>query len=371
MLSSDYILLVGGCNGEYILELPQGLEIGQKNLVESRWLIGGGGVNQTLRLLQAGFLPIPILPIGRDQLGLRIQKELLTAYQEGATSNQLQAHLSSEVWLIPHLQTRLSTIAIHQGERTIFVEKLRGLEYFYTHLETQLQQLAPEITAQIRAIAIGDIQADDPQQNPSQAGWCSRLLIDSFQGKALIFMNPGKSQLHLDSSFWQEALGKIDLLQLNILEARQLFQVATQTQKKPSLEAIINWLRELKINAAITCDRFGVLGLRAHQPEGIIFAPPVNLAHTVDTTGAGDAFGAALVAHLRRGFTGEDFAHALEEARLWAGYACGYLGGAANCPSQQDLEAFRKKVLPQSEKVTILDNLAMKPIVALLERIYA
>jgi hypothetical protein len=60
---TDSILVVGGGNGEYILELDGDLEIGQKNLAHSRSLIGGGGINQTLRLLKAGYSPLPILPL--------------------------------------------------------------------------------------------------------------------------------------------------------------------------------------------------------------------------------------------------------------------------------------------------------------------
>ncbi|MGL5083654.1 MAG: hypothetical protein ACRC8A_19400, partial [Microcoleaceae cyanobacterium] len=72
-----YILVVGSGNGEYILKPEQDLELGKKHLVEATSLIGGSGINYTLRLMKAGFPVLPILPIGRDALGHQIQAELL------------------------------------------------------------------------------------------------------------------------------------------------------------------------------------------------------------------------------------------------------------------------------------------------------
>jgi sugar/nucleoside kinase (ribokinase family) len=62
----------------------------------------------------------------------------------------------------------------------------------------------------------------------------------------------------------------------------------------------------------------------------------------VDPTGAGDAFGAGLMYMLwdKPDFSFEDFVRAIEEARVWAAYACTHLGGSARCPDRGTLLKF-------------------------------
>lgn len=139
----NYVLIVGGCNGEYILQLPQQLELGQKNLAQSDWLIGGGGINQTLRLLKTDSspLPIPILPVGYDDLGLKIREHLLREYYLAKAPQIVIEYLESKQFFVPNLSTRLSTIAIHAGERTIIAEKMKGMADFYGHLQERIEAL--------------------------------------------------------------------------------------------------------------------------------------------------------------------------------------------------------------------------------------
>ena len=178
----NYVLIVGGCNGEYILQLPHELEIGQKNLAQSDWLIGGGGINQTLRLLKtdSSAVPIPILPLGHDDLGLRIREQLLREYHLARAPQIVAEYLESEQFFVPNLTTRLSTIMIHGGERTILAEKMKGRTDFYRHLQERIEALSPDIEPNLKALSIGDIQADDPDHNPSDPGQCTQYLLNRF-----------------------------------------------------------------------------------------------------------------------------------------------------------------------------------------------
>ena len=101
---TDCILVVGGGNGEYILELDRDLEIGQKNLAHSRSLIGGGVINQTLRLLKAGYSPLTILPLGHDLLGQKIHRELLQEYQLSSLGKQVLDYISNDNFLVRDLK---------------------------------------------------------------------------------------------------------------------------------------------------------------------------------------------------------------------------------------------------------------------------
>lgn len=65
-----------------------------------------------------------------------------------------------------------------------------------------------------------------------------------------------------------------------------------------------------------------------------------------DSTGAGDAFGAALVSGLYKkdevGF--EDLRAAIKKARVWAAYACRTIGGANEPPDMAALNKFEADV---------------------------
>ena len=80
----------------------------------------------------------------------------------------------------------------------------------------------------------------------------------------------------------------------------------------------------------------------------------------LDSTGAGDAFGAGLVSYFIDKITELEkskgriskkdwvqittignFVDAIERARHWAAYCCTTLGAANDCPDQNELERFR------------------------------
>jgi sugar/nucleoside kinase (ribokinase family) len=99
----------------------------------------------------------------------------------------------------------------------------------------------------------------------------------------------------------------------------------------------------------------------------------------VDTTGAGDAFGACVARHLvehmkhgRMGFpTVQSFEIAVEEARFWAAYACGWPGGSNHCPNRSELEAFESALKSELAEEEISSDRRDSPsMLHLLDRAY-
>lgn len=113
-----------------------------------------------------------------------------------------------------------------------------------------------------------------------------------------------------------------------------------------------------------------MIGIYANEPDKIIFAPPITLAKLIDTTGAGDSFGAGLVSQLynKPDFSFEEFLQAIQEARIWAAYTCGSVSG--KCPTLTELEEFKKTVLEKSDPLEIIDRSSIKPMLQILDKAY-
>ncbi|ELR99897.1 carbohydrate kinase family protein [Gloeocapsa sp. PCC 73106] len=356
------ILVVGGANGEYLLELLENFEVGQKNLVDTQNLIGGGGVNYTLRLLNMGYPALPILPLGDDELGKKIQTELVIESQKVLRKTEVKDFISSPLFLDSQITTQLSTIAIQGDSRTIFTEKPLGVETFKEHIEKQLNSVVKPLL--IECIVICDIHADNGDLYPDNQGKCTEYLINSFQDNAFIYANFGRSQINLGYQFWQPMLAKLSILQLNIKELKTLFGADYQ-----SLALTVETLIKDKINALITLDKFGSIGVYWREPTRIIFAHPYPLNEVRDTTGAGDAFGAGIVSQLytKRNFSWLDFYDAIAEARVWSAYACTQLGGGANCPNPEELY---QMFTPNNLGMEVRNQDSIRTILDLLDKIY-
>ncbi|MCD6296609.1 MAG: TIR domain-containing protein [Deltaproteobacteria bacterium] len=374
-----YILSIGASNGEYVLKLSSELKLDQKHIVESHSLFGGSGVNYALRLINVDVPVIPILSIGADDLGRDIRRELYeAAVSTTHTSNVVLDFIRSERFFVPEARTQRSTIIVSGLMRTIFTEKAERTGDFLTHLKSRVNDLGMEFLDTIKVVLIGHIHADRKNADRSQPGECTKYIIQKFVGKSFIYANFGNSQIELGYKFWEEYLSSLTVLQLNLNEMRALFRKDGQDK---SLIDIVDWLNNKKITTVITLDKLGAVCTYGDGREGLILALPFKLRKVVDTTGAGDAFGAAIMAHLYRkaigrngkgsGFSFGELLEAVKEARFWAAYACGYFGGSANCPTKTQLTKFMKNMEGEVPLVEVTDKHGARTVLYLLDRAYS
>src|SRR5208337_942764 len=109
---------------------------------------------------------------------------------------------------------------------------------------------------------------------------------------------------------------------------------------------------------------------------------PLRISGLEDTTGAGDAFGAAIVTRLylrqmqlgtHQRLESHEWVPVLEEARYWAAYACTTRGGAEDCPSKTELKSLRKRIREEGHwsPVALKDRSEAESILFLLDRAYS
>jgi len=163
---------------------------------------------------------------------------------------------------------------------------------------------------------------------------------------------------------------------MNLDEMKAFFRQADGRER--SLKEIVDLLRARGVTTVISLDRLGAVCTYKNERKQI-FALPFRLNKIVDSTGAGDAFGACIARHLvdqvRRGnldFTSvQSFETAVEEARFWAAYACGSLGGSSGCPDSSELEAFMRALKGElAEEEVSSDRRDSPSMLHLLDRAY-
>jgi sugar/nucleoside kinase (ribokinase family) len=340
------ILVIGGGNAEHVFNLKGGFRLGRKHMVVCHEVIGGSGVNYTMRLIHAGFPVFPVLSIGRDRLGFGVREKILTSARRARLPEQVLKFIDSDEFFAPHIKTPLSTVIVEEAERTILSSQIRGSEHFKDHVERRIAYLDAHPQARIGAVMIGHIYADSPDINPSHPGEITRYIMRSFGRECCVFGNFGNSQICTGADLWEHDLEELGVFQLNLHEMRQFF---SQRNARTSLVDIVQWFKDRHITAIITLDKFGAIGTYKDGRDGVILAWPFEIEGFVDSTGAGDAFGAGVVSQLcqKADFSFSDFFNAIGEARIWAAYACTTLGGAMDCPDKRSLQEFYEKTLAQ------------------------
>ncbi len=357
---NNTIVVIGGANLEYIITSDKKIIQGHKNSVNIQELYGGSGVNYTLRLLHAGESVYPILFVGDDHAGHQIQEVVASALI--ADNPNIYHFIHENEFFISNVQTPKSTIIVEDIHRTILSHDKNTQNLFRSFVSKRIKKIE-----NAGAVIIGHIHNDKPSLSNNPEDLSTLFAIAYFKNKpTLIYANFGASQIDHGFSFWQKYLPYIDILQLNIYEIKQFFQTAN---KQPSLEEIITIIQNLNISAIITLDKFGALGILKGHLNTIFMARPVDLGDSfVDSTGAGDAFCAGMVASLNgeKNFTPNQFKNAMQIARSWAVYACQSFGGANQCPSAEAIETFHQKIIHNNEVLRYQGD-RIKDIAALIE----
>jgi sugar/nucleoside kinase (ribokinase family) len=340
--TSQAIAVIGGGNAEYLLILDQDINLGQKYVIdEAMELIGGGGVNTSARLLATCHEAYPILSIGNDGPGRMIRAGLGEIAHKARLPKRLLEFIASDDFFVQNLKTASTTILVQKAKRTAFTHTTDGNENSLSEfLLRRLRDVEINTGNAPGAIRISHINKFRNSQSPAAAGEVIKSIIEDYHNRSLLMVNLGTSQIRLGVNYWENLLGNVDIVQLNLHEAKALFM---QEYPNPSLRQIVEWFRKREITVVITLSKFGAVGSYKNGKDGLIFAWPIETDTFVDSTGAGDAFSAGMVSELckKPNFGFADFHSALNSAKFWATYACTTLGGAGDCPSMEKLVRFR------------------------------
>jgi sugar/nucleoside kinase (ribokinase family) len=351
-LSKARILAIGGANVEHGYTIEGELDPDAKYSTEPQpRRAGGSSVNHACRLLAMGLQVHPVLPLAKaDPLSETIVSALDDARLQGGSRyrrGRLQIRGAG-------LSTPYTTIIRQGAARAAFNEFSPDLmRRFEEHGRAHLEDLSRSRGA-IDVVMIGHVHADRVPPAASGIGFAGaiteRFLTSPRLAASRKFVNFGSAQYRQGTRRWERLLREhVTVFQLAISEVRSFCQDAGL--ENTSLESILGWFRD-RCSVVITLERFGAIGQLRGSPEPMA-AWPYLLDSIQDSTGAGDAMGAGIVAAmLARPFDDEAepietrmsrFADALAFGRVCGAYACTTLGGAHACPTLEELARFERE----------------------------
>lgn len=336
------VFSIGSGNLENLLVCKQRVSLGDKHEITRKNLWGGSAVNISSRLLAASLPVIPILAVGKDAAGSIICEALYKNAVTGGASARILDYLKKEKCLIPGVETPTSTILVHGRERSIFRPKLQTGKGFNQRFKNKIKKAMGEYVRRPISVILGHIPTDGI--GTRHPGECTRFILNRLPKDVLVYGVFGSSQLALSFKPWSRQLDRIDIFQCNMEEAMRFF---SQNNRKVSLRAIFGLLREKKMTAVLTMDRFGAIAVYKGRDYISVAWPLIPGDEVVDSTGAGDAFAAGTVSYLHnlnkgRDFTAENFEKALHHGSIWAAAACTTLGGCGEDP-KKELSEFLKR----------------------------
>jgi sugar/nucleoside kinase (ribokinase family) len=317
------------------------LQLDAKYMVEERRLhFGGSGVNFTVRLSTTGHCVLPIIAVGDDDTGARLQRSVAGVIKKYVRDEQVLSFVEAPDFLCPGLKSSHATVlSVRGGSRTTFTPRLLGLEHYKPYLERRLDEALSLTGMEVSAVMIGHIHSDSPEY---ARGSLTKMVVDRFADHTQVFANFGITQLQYGVKYWREYLKRVSVVQFSLPEVRAFF--ATDYPKY-SLEQMIEWFMNERISVVITYQHLDVL---ATCPNGylegkVILAEPFPVGEVIDTTGAGDAFASGMVAVLseKRTIDSDSFCRALDTGRVWGAYACTTFGGSSDSPTRAQIESFR------------------------------
>ncbi|MDO8587091.1 MAG: carbohydrate kinase family protein [Armatimonadota bacterium] len=368
----DYVIAIGSSNIEYVLWVDK-VEVGLKHSIrEAAEYVGGSGLNYVSRMLSCGMRAYPVLSTGEDERGEKIRQHILDIAQGRGDSHNVITFLDPSNFFAPKMKTPGTTIVVDGTRRTIFSQQPGGMDEFANFAKARLKAIKTLEEKDPGAVMIGHLYCDyEDEATGKIGGECTKYLISRYKDDALVFTNFGGTQFKLGSDFWAEDIANVGVFQLSLDEARAFF---SGNGVSKSLVDMIEWFRERNVTAVVTLDKFGAVATYKGDDEDLIIAWPFDIENIVDTTGAGDAFGAGLVSQLigKPDFQWGDLCEAVRKAREWAAYACTTPGGCANCPDKQALTMFNK-ILNTQARIAPVQKVALEaalPILRLFDRAY-
>jgi sugar/nucleoside kinase (ribokinase family) len=345
------IVTVGGANGERIISIkPEEFSLGKKHTSSAFELTAGGSaVNHACRLMAMGVCVCPVLPVGSDQVGQLIIDVLEAAAKAGGVGASFGDVRMKPVEAVASfgcpsegvLTTPFSTILQIGPSRSVFNETNECVnEAFVLHCQRRLKHLLNRCAPQIKAMMVGHIQADKEGAEGNNGSLTELIINKCSERKIPLFLNLGRSQYAQGAKRWASLLEKVTLFQLDIDEVRLFANDLGLTK----LSEIFDWFSS-KCTLVVTMERMGAIA-RLKGSNNIIIAWPYDLDadEIKDSTGAGDAFAAGVVksATLKPLVDDNALSMALELGRECGAYACTKVGGAAFCPTTDELKRFKE-----------------------------
>lgn len=278
-------------------------ELGAKVKVDQFFYsYGGGAANASVCLAHFGFKTACLAPVGQDQNGQLIIKNL----RDRGVSSRLIVKVAGE-------ESGSSFVLIApSGERIIFAQ--RGANSKFT----------------IPASSIKDVKAAKNIYIASLAGNWQRNLDRVFKAvtkKQAVFWNPGTTQLLGGLEGLKAYLSKVTVLAINQDEATELVirSAAYRSKRRSFLDDPKNLLRAIKdVGPEIAVITRGPDGVIVYDGQEFYERAVVHEKKKVDSTGVGDIFNSTFAAGLK--LYGGDINQALDLALKNAASKVAHLG---------------------------------------------
>ncbi|MFN0012208.1 MAG: hypothetical protein ACKVS8_11265 [Phycisphaerales bacterium] len=372
-------VVVGGANSETIIPLQHPLSSGAKHSADRQVeTVGGGGLNQAVRLRMVGHTVFPVLPIGLGPGGVACSAALDVEMPDMGPPNHTY-----------DADTSHATILLSHEERTIItVDSGVGIK-FADEVASRVEKAARDAADQPAqragrpfAILVGHIRGEKSLEATKACfAKCSG-------GSVLRFFFPGSSQYKRCFHQWDDLWDQIHYVQFELSEARDFVFRSRECEKcraciknrqetrlardaayrndwkanaerqqaihmdatseQPSLEAILSFFQMANTTAVVTANRWGAAAVLRNESK-LFLVPPYRIPGVKDPTGAGDAFGAGAaskamefstptpVGRAPGAFTKENFQAVLNSGSLWGRIACDEYGGCSHCPTSAEI----------------------------------
>ncbi len=267
---------------------PMGAKIDIEELVLET---GGGATNAAATLARLGFSTATICAVGDDSSS----RDVMDAFAQDEISTDFVQKIADK-------KTGYSIIIVAgSGERSILVH--RGAARMTASDKVDWENVKAEwlyITSLGGSMELLERALNHAEENNIKVAW-----------------NPGNAELKLGLSVLEPLIQKADVFNLNKEEASMLANTDTSEMK-----IIFDKLRKLPKKLTVITD--GPDGAYSAEPDGdILFTNTIDVP-TVNTTGAGDAFGSGLVAGLMHK---DDIRYALAVG-IWNATGCIQIMGA-------------------------------------------
>lgn len=260
-------------DGAPMLVLPYG---GKVHLDDAEFAYGGGGANVAVVATRAGLRTAVLARVGIDADGRGAREHLRDAGVDvGAIRDDPEAATGFSVVLTGP-----------DGDRTVLVHAGANANLCAADLD-------PSVLDRTRWLYVSSMRGEAGPLFDELAEWAPATGVR-------LALNPGATQIARGTSGMRAALRSCDVLLVNDDEARTLLGVP----HGDGTSELAARLREL--TAGLVVVTYGAEGAVACDVDGRTVAVAALPCPVVCTVGAGDAFGATVVAEVARGASAED-----------------------------------------------------------------